>query len=151
MRQSTGVLTSAILCLAATAAATPEQTDGCVFLFRILEAAPHRALSLEPGTHVSLYDGESYTGCQIDFEAVASELPAEDERLLSVGPGTDLYNRGWRLDNTIAADGPGTSLFAIRNETSLCVVDEAQPAYLDDDGEIVASDTLSITIQCRPD
>jgi hypothetical protein len=63
--------------------------------------------------------------------------------------GTELHVMGWRIDQRVAADGPGTTLFGIRRGAVFCVIYEAQPAYLDDDGEIVSSDTLTITIQCR--
>lgn len=58
---------------------------------------------------------------------------------------------GWRMENSIGADGPGTTLFAIRKESSICLVSEMQPAYLGDNGEIVQSDVLQIVVQCHPE
>ena len=47
------------------------------------------------------------------------------------------------------ADGAGTGLYGIRRGNTVCVVDWEQPAYLDDDGNIVQSDTFTMRIQCE--
>ena len=64
-------------------------------------------------------------------------------------PGTELYRRGWVPVLELMADGPGSSLHGIRRERTECVVLHDQPAYLDDDGNIVQSETITVVIQCR--
>jgi hypothetical protein len=60
-----------------------------------------------------------------------------------------MYRKGWRANNSFVADGPGTGVFGVEKESVLCLVRHEQPAYLDDYGNIIQSETLRITVQCR--
>ena len=63
--------------------------------------------------------------------------------------GTELYRLGWRFDNAIAADGPGSSLFGIEDAKVHCLVAYQQDASMDEKtGEIVRSDALVMAVQC---
>ena len=63
--------------------------------------------------------------------------------------GSEMYRKGWRMNNSFVADGPGTGVFGVEKESVLCLVRHEQPAYLDDYGNIIQSETLRITVQCR--
>ena len=125
------------------------QANACGWFRETLEPIPHQSLSLDSGAHDSIHDGRTYTGCTVRFETNDSLRSDRQMPNLDALEGSELYRLGWRADNSIGADGPGTSLFAIRRTPWLCVVRESQPAYLDDSGEIIRSETLQITVQCR--
>jgi hypothetical protein len=49
----------------------------------------------------------------------------------------------------LMADGAGSGVHGLRRGSTECVVRWNQPAYIDDDGSFVQSDTLTMLIQCR--
>ncbi|MDH3426961.1 MAG: hypothetical protein OEM23_00870 [Gemmatimonadota bacterium] len=109
----------------------------------------HDSLSVRAGTFTSLYDGVEYQGCELRFtthDSLPRTVPVPDFDAL---PDSEMYRLGWRMSREIRADGPGSGLFGIERESVLCVIRWAQPAYLADDGEIVQSETFSMTVQCR--
>lgn len=143
------LLLSLALVACTPAYAGAEGRDPCETFFSALKTVPHDELTRMDGTHRSLWDGKKYAGCEIRF--------ATNDRLLSgrrvpdfdATEGSEMYRRGWRLNNSFVADGPGTGFFAVEKESVFCLVRHEQPAYLGDHGNIIQSETLSITIQCR--
>ncbi|MCJ7629679.1 MAG: hypothetical protein MUO50_14990, partial [Longimicrobiales bacterium] len=60
---------------------------------------------------------------------------------------SEMCRAGWREIVDVRADGPGSGIFGLENDPVACVVRWGQPSYVDDDGEIIQSETLSIHIQ----
>lgn len=135
--------------LSGASPAPARQNEACAWFRDRLDSVPHEMLRVESGALESLYTGEEIRGgCQVRFRT----RPRPDGAGildLTAAEGSDLYRMGWRMDETVAADGPGTSLFGILRDGLSCLIYEAQPAFLDDAGEVVQSEILEITIQCR--
>lgn len=126
------------------------QDEPCVWFHDALSSLPSRRFDTGSGEHVSVYDGRTYLGCEVRFETTDALLSGLGVPRLDAIEGSELYLLGWRMEDSIAADGPGTTVFAVRRESSICVVSELQPAYLNDNGELVQSDVLEILVQCHP-
>jgi hypothetical protein len=136
-----------VACLPAYAAS--EQQDSCEYFFLALKSVPHDKLTRRDGEHESLSDGKKYTGCEGKF--VTNDKLLSGRKVPDCEPteGSEMHRRGWWANNSFVADGPGTGLFGIEKGSVLCLVRHEQPAYLDDHGNIIQSETLTITIQCR--
>lgn len=96
-----------------------------------------------------MLDGRARAGCSIRFETTEALLGDRALPDLRAAPGSALAALGWSVDPSIGADGPGSSVHALSREDVQCVVSWAQPSYLDDDGEFVASETITVVIQCE--
>lgn len=136
-----------VACLPAYAAS--EQQDSCEYFFSALKPVPHDKLIRSEGTHQSLWRGKNYTGCEIKFVTHDNLLSGRRVPDFDAAEGSEMYRMGWRVNNSFVADGPGTGLFGVEKGSVLCLVRHEQPAYLDDHGHIIQSETLSITVQCR--
>jgi hypothetical protein len=124
-------------------------TELCEHFFTALEDVPHVVLSVTTGDFVSIWDNAEYSGCEIEFEtndALRAGTPIPDFDAIQ---DSEMHRLGWRIAQEIRADGPGSGFFGLEKESVLCVVRWAQPAHIDDDGEIVQSETFSMKIQCR--
>ena len=132
--------------------AAPPQSElakPCAYFQNSLEQVPHVALSVASGRFVSGWDQEEHIGCQVDFETndfLRTGLPVPHFDAIE---GSEMYGIGWRQSYGIGADGPGSGIFGIEKGSTLCTIRWAQPAHIDDDGEIVSSDTFNMRIQCR--
>ena len=145
-------LSVAFLALAASAGPRERarQADPCGDLVGALSAVPHVSLDRRDGLLKSTWDEHPFQGCQIDFETNDSTLSgASAPDFWADDPASDMYRAGWRMVPEILADGPGSGIYAIRRDATRCVVQWAQPAYLDDDGNIVQSDTFTMVVQCE--
>jgi hypothetical protein len=101
------------------------------------------------GSFVSIWDGTEYSGCEIEFEtndALRAGGPIPDFDAIQ---DSEMQRLGWRVAQGVGADGPGSGVYGIERDSVLCVVRWAQPAHIDDDGEIVQSETFNMTVQCR--
>lgn len=129
--------------------ADTEEKNTCEYFFLSLESKPHEELTHRNGEYQSLLDGKKHTGCEIKF--VTNDILLSGIKVPDFTPveGSEMYRNGWRVNNSFSADGPGTSLLGVQKKTVLCLVGYNQPAYLDDQGNIIQSETLSITVQCR--
>jgi len=133
--------------LAAAAAVTK---DPCGYFFRALKTVPHEKLTRNDGGLKSLWDGKKVSGCEVMFVTNDTLRSGRDTPDFFATEGTELYRLGWRMNNSLAADGPGSGIFGIENESVLCLVSHDQPAYLDEKiGKIIQSEALTITVQCR--
>lgn len=129
---------------------TPPAIFGpCDAFYEALRAVPHVSLALGTGAFISIWDGEKYDGCEVEFETNDSVRAGTAAPDFFADPGTDLYNAGWRMLVDIGADGAGSGIHGIQREAVLCIVRWEQPAYIDDDGKLVVSETLRMWIQCR--
>ena len=125
-----------------------EQAAPCDELRALLEPVPHEALTQTVGLFESTWNGETRDGCVIGFETSDSTRNGVQAPDFFPDEGTELHRAGWRMAPGILADGAGSGVHGIERGATLCVVRWDQPAYLDDDGEFVFSDTLTILIQC---
>jgi hypothetical protein len=135
---------------AAESGAGSMRQDPCEYFFRSLMVVPNERLTRNTGEHVSIYGGEEYFGCEVKF--VTHDLLIRNINKLPdfrAEEGTGLYREGWRMNNSYDADGPGGSSYGIEKGKTLCLISVDQPAYVDDDGKIVGSETLTIIVQCR--
>lgn len=136
------------LCCCAFWALPAAGAEPCDLFRSMLQPIPHVRLVERPA-FVSMWDRVERTGCELVFETretlVPLGVPIPD---FIPRRGMDLFSRGWRLNPRYQADGPGSSLHAIRHGATLCVVHYSQPAHLESHGEIVQSDTITITVQC---
>ena len=129
--------------------ASSKELEGCEYFFSVLKSVPHLELNRQVGAHKSLWDGKKYMGCEIKFVTDDKVLSGNRVPDFEAVEGSEMHRRGWRMDNSFVADGPGTGSYGIEKESVLCIVRHEQPAYLDDHGNIIQSETLSITVQCR--
>ncbi len=114
-----------------------------------LEVVPYVELSVYSGVFESVWDEQRYHGCEIRFETNDSIRGGAVVPGFDAIDGSEMQRLGWRPSTGIGADGPGSGVFGIEKDTVACIVRWAQPAYIDDDGEFVESETLNMTIQCR--
>jgi hypothetical protein len=84
-------------------------------------------------------------GCRVHAAAPTSTIV---ER---IDPSTviraELSAKGWAEDLQFAADGPGTSAFAFRNNGLLCKFSMGAPSYLEN-GEIISAELYEIDASC---
>lgn len=109
---------------------------------------PHTSLTRATGPFESTWDGAMRDGCVIDFETTDSALDGATVPDFFAEAGTEIYEQGWRMNPSIMADGAGSGVHGIERGSEHCVISWAQPAYLDDDGEFVFSDTFTMLVQC---
>lgn len=136
--------------VACVAAAPPEGSDDpCDHFYDALAAVPHVALTRSAGPFESIWDRETYEGCEVAFETNDSIRAGSVAPDLFADPGTSMYLAGWRMSDGIGADGAGSGIHGVERGSVLCVIRWEQPAYIDDDGSFVESGTLNMWIQCR--
>ena len=133
----------------AAADTPPGPPDPCDDFYQALTEVPHLSVQKTVGSFESNWDGETYEGCELQFETNDSLTGRVSVPDFVATAGTGLYDAGWRMVYRISADGPGSGIHGLSRESDLCVVRWEQPAYLDDDGDLVQSDTLRMWIQCR--
>lgn len=126
----------------------PLDVDRCDELFEMLATVPHVSLVRSTGSFESIWDGATREGCELRFETNDSTLAGAMAPAFVAEPGSEVHARGWRMHPGILADGAGSGIHAIEKGDSLCVIRWEQPAYLDDDGEFVVSDTFTMSVQC---
>jgi hypothetical protein len=126
-----------------------DASSPCDEFYDALAEVPHESLRTALGTFESLWDGGIHEGCEVEFQTNDSLRSGVSLPDFVPFADTEMYVAGWRMVNEIGADGPGSGIYGIRRESSLCVVRWEQPAYIDDDGDIVQSDTLRMWVQCR--
>lgn len=121
----------------------------CDFFYQALEPVPRVSLTRNAGSFQWIWDDEEYEGCQIEFESNDSTLAGAAVPDFFAEPGSDVYREGWRMSQGIGADGAGSGIHGIERGTVRCLIRWEQPAYIDDDGEMIVSETLRMWIQCR--
>lgn len=133
--------------LAAAAAITK---DPCGYFSQVLEAVPHEILTRHDGEIEFRWKREKSLGCEIVFVTNDTLLAGRDTPSLEAQEGTELYRLGWRVNESMTVDGPGTGIFGIENAMILCLVSHNQPSYFDEQtGKIEVESQLVITVQCR--
>ena len=123
--------------------------DPCDAFYQDLLVVPHVSLTVAADGFTSIWDGESYAGCEIEFKTNDSIRSGVAAPSFFADPGTALYDDGWRMRVDIGADGAGSGVHGIQRDAVLCIIRWEQAAYIDDDGTFVESETLRMWIQCR--
>ena len=149
MRKAKILIVQLALFISLPAYVVSEQQDSCAYFLSVLSPVPHDQLTRTDGPHKSLWDGNKYTGCEIKFVTNDKLLSGRRVPNFEATEDSEMYRRGWRMNNSFVADGPGTGVYGVEKESILCIVSHEQPAYLDNHGNIIQSETLSITVQCR--
>lgn len=128
---------------------TARQQGPCEPFFMQLSPFLHDTLILETGTFTSLFDNSSFAGCEVRFESRA-DLMGNSSLLPSFYPGeeTDLYAMGWRPVHEYTGDGPGSGIYGMIRDQTLCLVSWSQHAWLNDRSEIEVSNEILVTVQC---
>jgi len=125
------------------------QNDSCAYFFDALHAVPHESLSHRQGEFTSMWNGKLFQGCEVRFVTNEQLRAGTTVPTFEAFPDTEPFHLGWRMVHSIGADGPGSGIFAVEKGGTLCLIRWSQPAHLAGPGEIVQSDTLDMTIQCR--
>jgi hypothetical protein len=125
------------------------QEGPCAEFYAALEEVPHVSLTTREGPIQSIWTGESAPACEVAFETNDATLGGSVAPDFWAEPGTATYRAGWRVIPEILADGPGSGVYGIQRSGVRCVIQWAQPAYIDDDGTLVQSETFSMRVQCN--
>jgi hypothetical protein len=136
---------------AAASVLASDQASPCDEFFEVLEAVPHVSLSRTAGPIEPTWAGEPPPECQVDFVTTDSILNGAMVPDFIADPETEMFRSGWRMIPEILADGAGSRVHGITREPIRCVVRWDKPAYLDDSGDLVQSQTTTMLIQCRGD
>lgn len=125
----------------------------CQYFYKRLKFIPNEELTLTKGTFNSLLYGEDHEGCEVKFvtnDSLLTNVPKPDPIPSFLPRETaSLYENGWRRNINYDAEGPGTRLFVIQKEDTLCLVSYSQPATLLDNGKTSTAKDITVTIQCR--
>ena len=124
------------------------QEGPCGEFYAALQEIPHVSLTTREGPVESIWPGEPAAACEMAFETTDSILGGMVAPDFWAEPGTATYRAGWRVIPEILADGPGSGVYGIQRSGVRCVIEWAQPAYIDDDGASVRSEMFGMRIQC---
>ena len=129
----------------------PEAGAGlCDPFYKALAPVPHTQLTRETGEFTSLWDQKQFSGCQVIFvtnDRLRGDHPVPD--FDTSMENTEMYRAGWRMNYEYTADGAGTGIFGIEKGGAFCLVRFEQPSYVDDKGEIIQDEVLTMKVQCR--
>ena len=118
----------------------------CSNFFPKLSELPHTKLTQNNNGFKSLWNGKWTHGCEIVFKS--------HDSIVSGDKVYDLFQSfinspGWAIDNSLSADGPGSSSIGIENDKSKCTILWSQHAWIDDKtGEHRQSSNIEMIIQC---
>jgi hypothetical protein len=120
--------------------------NACSYFFDRLIEIPHKKLVSSQDGFISIWDGRKTAGCEVVFKS--------HETLVSGEKVFDLFQSlitapGWKIDNNLTADGPGSSSVGIENPGDKCAIHWSQHSWVDDKtGKIEQSSDIEITVQC---
>ncbi len=118
----------------------------CIQFYNELLKLPHTKLTINSNGFVSLWDGKSVKGCEVIFES--------DESIVS---GKVVYQtfqsftnwQGWSINESLIADGPGSSIIGIENDQNKCTLHWSQHAWIDEkSNEYRQSEQIKLIVQC---
>lgn len=125
------------------------QAEPCGYFEDRLKGVPHESLTRNDGSFLSLWSNTEVSGCEIIFVTNEKLIAGHKIPDFAATDGTELYRIGWRINNSMAADGPGTSVYGIQNDSLLCLISYDQSSYLDESsGEIIQSESINMQVQC---
>ena len=119
----------------------------CSYFYPGLSELPYIKLTQTNNGFKSLWDGKWTDGCEIVFKShdsiVASDKVNDTFQSFINSPG-------WAIDNSLSADGPGSSSIGIENDKSKCTILWSQHAWIDDkSGEHRQSSDIEMVIQSK--
>ena len=140
-----------IVCLLFVAViASAEDFQDTVFIkfYQALDSLEHIKNEIIPVTFE--FDNKTYNGYEIVFETKWSLLDKDTDPMDMFYPYENSYwcKAGWRADIRLCGDGPGSTVYMIRNDNFFCIIHWEFVSYIDDNGEFVTGDELSGRIKC---
>jgi hypothetical protein len=120
----------------------------CSHFYNKLSKLPYLQLTLREDGFESLWDGKHLKGCEVVYESHES-----------IVPGSRVYHQfesfihtpGWVINNSLVADGPGSSTVGIENENNRCLINWSQHAWINEKTkEHRQSSQIKMIIQCSP-
>ncbi|HLO26944.1 MAG TPA: hypothetical protein VK187_12600 [Geobacteraceae bacterium] len=122
-----------------------EVRASCNTIAAILTVYPTFVVETSEGLVQGVRDGPERVGCRVRAAGPAWGLVGEVPPDLAL---RDLMGQlGWKEDLRHAADGPGTTSFALRKERVLCIVGGGAPSGIDD-GKVVRAETYELDAGC---
>ena len=120
----------------------------CSYFYSKISELPHIKLTQTQNGFQSISDGKWNHGCKVVFTSHASKVSGE---LVYDQFQSFVNGQGWRIDNNISADGPGSSSVGIENDRTKCTIAWSQHAWIDEKtGEQKQSSDIELIIQCSP-
>jgi len=120
----------------------------CQPFFESLDTVPHESIFQRDGNYPSEYFQTSAEGCFLVMVTSRTMLGGHVLPALDGSPGSALYDAGWRSNPKYLVDGPGTGVVGLENRETLCLVYTSQPSYVDDNGQVVQAEHISIRVEC---
>lgn len=123
----------------------------CDHFYRILTRLPHSEIHINSGVIGDGNKQETLNTCEVIFVSDDSLMQNGVESLPSfrAEQGSELYNAGWRENDSYAADGAGTGAYGILRGNVLCLIQWEQHSWVDDSGAIGHSNMVRLTAQCH--
>jgi len=91
-------------------------------------------------------DGKLTHGCEIVFKSHDSIVSGD--KVYNTFQSF-INNPAWTVDNSLSADGPGSSSVTIENKKNKCTILWSQHAWIDDEsGEHRQTSNIEMIIQC---
>ena len=120
--------------------------SACSYFYPKLSELSHTKITQNDNGFKSLLDGKLTDGCEIVFKS--------HESIVSGDKVYDTFqsfinNPAWTVDNSLSADGPGSSSVTIENKKNRCAILWSQHAWIDEKtGEHRQSSNIEMIIQC---
>ena len=120
----------------------------CSYFYKKLTELPHVKLTVNDDGFQSMWDGKEMSGCELIFESHASIVSGEKVYRIFQ---SFIQTPGWKIDNNLLADGPGSSSVGIENDKHKCCINWSQHAWIDEkSGKLTQSNHIEMIIQCSP-
>ena len=120
--------------------------SACSYFYPKLSELPHIKLTKKNNGFKSLWDGKLTHGCEIVFKSHDSIVSGD-----KVHNTFQLFinSPGWTINNSLSADGPGSSSIVIESDKSKCTILWSQHSFIDENtGEQKQSSDIEMIIQC---
>lgn len=123
--------------------------DACNMFREELSVIPYDSLKVNTKKWRSIQDDQIYTGCEIVFRSNERLMKNKALPSFEAEENSKLYKGGWRIDESLRADGPGSGAYGIRKDNMLCIVNWDQFSFVNEQGEIKQSEFINMVVQCR--
>ena len=118
----------------------------CSYFYSKLSELPHTELTQNNNGFKSITNRKWTQGCEIVFKSHDSIVSGE--RVYNTFQSL-INNPDWTIDNSLSADGPGSSSVSIENDKNKCIIFWSQDAWIDEKtGEHMQSSDIEMIIQC---
>jgi hypothetical protein len=123
-------------------------SETCAPFYQALASIPHESIFQRDGLYNSRWFEVGVSGCFLIMNSSESRLGGQALPDLSGEPGTPLYKKGWRINPTYSADGPGAAVTGLERDDALCLIYSEQPTYINDDGRMAKDVFIKIRVEC---